>query len=137
MVAVRERCFDGSLYRLDADSTSGVPGSSGEYLRTITNLLQDLVDHMVWQGSIVPMEVKIPAGTQRRHIRVTPPARTIRIETDTEIQLWLNDDSGTAITMGDGRRIITLSDLPPAAAIHDVIVTTMSDNATIFILGVA
>lgn len=134
---MRERCFDGSLYRLDADSTSGVPGSSGEYLRTITNLLQDLVDHMVWQGSIVPMEVKIPAGTQRRHIRVTPPARTIRIETDAEIQLWLNDDSGTAIAMGGGRRIITLSDLPPTAAIHDVIVTTMNDSATIFILGVS
>ncbi len=92
---------------------------------------------MVWQGSIVPMEVKIPAGTQRRHIRVTPPARTIRIETDAEIQLWLNDDSGTAIAMGGGRRIITLSDLPPTAAIHDVIVTTMNDSATIFILGVS
>lgn len=132
-----KQCIDGSLYRFVSDGSElDIPCDLEGCVRVIAGLLQTLVEQHTWLGVITPLEVRIPAGTQRHHIRIAPSARTIRIETSAKVDVWLNADTGVPIPMGEGRSVVTLSDLPPAAVIHDVIVTTEVDT-TIFILGVA
>lgn len=135
-----EKCIDGSRYRFAADGSGGeMPGDPEDpvtYLRQLVEMLQPMTEHYAWLGVITPMDLQIPAGTQRRRFQICPHARTIRIETDATIQIWLNADDGGAITMGKDRKTLSLSDLPPAAAIHDIFVTTVEDTK-MFILGVA
>ncbi|MFA7121796.1 MAG: hypothetical protein WC277_10000 [Bacilli bacterium] len=114
----------------------GDPEDPVTYLRQLVEMLQPMTEHYAWLGVITPMDLQIPAGTQRRRFQISPHARTIRIETDATIQIWLNADDGGAITMGKDRKTLSLSDLPPAAAIHDIFVTTVEDTK-MFILGVA
>ena len=135
-----EKCIGGSRYRFAADGSGGEmprePDDPTTYLRQMVEMLQPMTDYYAWLGVITPMNLQIPAGMQRKRFQISPPARTIRIETDASVSIWLNDDNGVAISMGTDRKTLSLSDLPPVAAIHDIFVTTVEDTK-VFILGVA
>ncbi len=135
-----ERCFDGSKYRFAADGSGGAlegdPNSPITYLRQIIEMLQPVTEHYAWLGIITPIDARVPANAYKRRIAINPPARTIRIETNASIEMWLNDDSGVPIVMGGDRKVFTISDLPPAAAISAIIVSSV-DEANLSIIGVA
>ncbi len=146
-----DKCINGARYKFvpgpaTTSSSSGSPytnPTTGElyapeyYLAQIVAMLKPIYEHLTaWQGVIISNEIVAPAKIQRKRYRMTPAARTIRIEADTPIQVWLNDDRGMAIPVGGERRALYLSDLPPNAAIHDIYVTT-SEETHLYILAVA
>ncbi|MFA6695020.1 MAG: hypothetical protein WCR85_00185 [Sphaerochaeta sp.] len=140
----KEKCIDGSRYRFVPNEVSIGPvgngntppqqgdGSSGAvayYLSQLVNMLQPIYEHYAaWQGVITSREINVPADAQRKKYQIYPAARTIRIETDAPINIWINEDRGVSIPLGGERRVLYLSDLPPKAAIHDIYVTSMAET---------
>lgn len=140
-----ERCIDGSKYRFISDVMGSGDWFDDDLLegygltpfqRAVVKMLRPIAEHYTWRGTITPMEVRIPADVQRHQIHIHPAARTIRIETSGPVEVWLNNDSGVSITMGGDRRVLYLSDLPPAAAIRAIYVTTV-ETTYLNILAVA
>ncbi|MFA7087397.1 MAG: hypothetical protein WC145_12090 [Aliarcobacter sp.] len=141
-----ERCIDGSRYRFVPDGSAGSlgspgadtqPGSAEHYLAQIVAMLQPIYEHYAsWQGIIISNEVIVPPNSQRKRYQILPAVRTIRIEADASVLIWLNTDQGMAIPIGGDRRTLYLSDLPPRAAIREIYVTSVEETR-INILGVA
>lgn len=113
------------------------PGSVEYYLAQIAAMLQPIYEHYAtWYGIIISNEIVVPPGSQRKRYQITPAARTIRIESDALVLIWLNTDQGMAIPIGGDRRTLYLSDLPPQAAIREIYVTSIEETH-INILAVA
>lgn len=143
----REKCIDGSLYHFvpAAPEISGAPGGGidvdtgtiEEYLSAIVELLTPLYDYYSgWTGTITPYAFVVPANSQKKHYQIFPAARTIRIECDVSAMVWLNSNSGVPIPIGADRKVVSLNNLPPQAAVHDIYVTC-EPEARIMILGVS
>ena len=114
-----------------------MPGSIEYYLAQIAVMLQPIYEHYAsWQGIIISNEVIVPPNSQRKRYQILPAVRTIRIEADASVLIWLNTDQGMAIPIGGDRRTLYLSDLPPRAAIREIYVTSVEETR-INILGVA
>lgn len=140
-----ERCIDGDRYIFVPDSESFLSGGSTDdsesavasYLSQIVALLTPISQHFsTWKGVIISGEMVVPANSNRKKFSVSPAARTIRIESDSSANIWLNDDRGIPIFIGGDRRVLYLSDLPPSAAIHDIYVTCVGETV-LTILAVA
>ena len=143
----REKCIDGSLYHFvtAAPEEPEAPGGDidedagtiEEYLSAIVELLTPLYYYYSgWTGTITPYAFVVPANSQKKHYQIFPAARTIRIECDVSAMIWLNSNSGVPIPIGADRRVVSLNNLPPQAAVHDIYVTCESE-ARILILGVS
>lgn len=140
-----ERCVDGARYRFVPDPGSVQPGAVSDdpataiayYLSQIVALLTPISRHYAtWQGEIISGEIVVPANSNRKQCSISPAARTIRIESDSAINIWLNTDRGVSIPVGGDRRVLYLADLPPDAAIHDIYVTCVEETV-LNILAVA
>ena len=143
----REKCIDGSLYHFvtAAPEEPEAPGGDidedagtiEEYLSAIVELLTPLYYYYSgWTGTITPYAFVVPANSQKKHYQIFPAARTIRIECDVFAMIWLNSNSGVPIPIGADRKVVSLNNLPPQAAVHDIYVTCESE-ARILILGVS
>lgn len=143
----REKCIDGSLYHFvtAAPEEPEAPGGDidedagtiEEYLSAIVELLTPLYYYYSgWTGTITPYAFVVPANSQKKHYQIFPAARTIRIECDVSAMIWLNSNSGVPIPIGADRRVVSLNNLPPQAAVHDIYVTC-EPEARILILGVS
>lgn len=129
-----EKCIDGSRYRF-VPSTAG-PEAGEDTLEYIARLLEVISEHYNWLGVITPYEITVPANSTKRRIAIDPPARTFRLETDASVSIWINTSDGLPINLDGSRRILYLSDLPPAGAIHDIYVSTY-ESAKLYMIGVS
>ena len=129
-----EKCIDGSKYRF-VSSVSG-PESEETTIEYIARLLEIIAEHYNWLGVVTPYEVTIPSQSVKRRVAIDPPARTIRIESDAAVSIWLNSSDGIPINLDGSHRVLYLSDLPPIGAVHSLFVSAV-DSAKLYVIGVS
>lgn len=143
----REKCIGGDLYHFvpddpvvteSRDTEVGTDaGTIEERLAMIAELLTPVYEYYSgWTGTITPYAFVVPANSQKKRYQIYPAARTIRIECDISAMMWLNSNSGVPIPIGADRKVVSLNNLPPQAAVHDIYVTCDAE-AKILVLGVS